>query len=92
MKFPTIKQISAALRSLNSEPMEDQGEEGLDVRLQVYESGDWAIRFGDSGYDLDHHGFWGASSVPGNGRRFNSRNTAKDLIEQCRESEVMSRE
>src|SRR5690606_813072 len=40
-----------------------EGLETCDVRLQVYEDGDWAIRFGDSSYDQDHRGFWGASIV-----------------------------
>lgn len=48
-----------------------------------------AVRYGDSSYDLDHRGSWGASSVPGvvNGtvRRFPSRDVARDLLEQARE-------
>lgn len=39
----------------------------------------------DSSYDLDHRGFWGASSVPGSGARFSSRDVARDLIDQARD-------
>ena len=35
----------------------------MEVRLQVYPDGVWAIRYGDSGYDSDHHGYWGASDM-----------------------------
>jgi hypothetical protein len=47
--------------------------------------GGWAVHWGPSDYDQDHRGYWGASSVPGNGRKFNARQTAKDLIEQAKE-------
>lgn len=37
--------------------------ESTDIRLQVQETGEWAFRTGDSSYDLDHTGFWGASII-----------------------------
>lgn len=39
-----------------------------DVRLQVTPDG-WRLWWGLSDYDLDHRGFWGASSVPGSVQR-----------------------
>lgn len=81
MKFPSIKDVAARLREVNRDAWAD----ACDVRLQVYPEGVWAVRSGDSGYDLDHHGYWGSSSVPGLLKRFNSRDVARDLIEQCRE-------
>lgn len=42
---------------------EDGDEPSMDVRLQVYPDGQWAIRTGLSDYDADHRGFWGASSI-----------------------------
>ena len=55
-----------------------------DVRLQVYAGGGgWDLHSGDSSYDQDHRGYWGSSSVTGH--RFNSTDTARDLIEQCKE-------
>lgn len=89
MKFPSIAHIAACLRDLNANV---EGE--CDVRLQVYADGVWAIHYGDSSYDLDHRGFWGASCVPGvvNGRvtRFRSRDIAKDLLEQAKDAYAQS--
>jgi hypothetical protein len=83
-KFPSIKDVAAELRELNENV---EGE--CDVRLQVYEGGKWCIRYGDSSYDQDHRGAFGASCIPGvvNGKavRFNSEVIAKDLLRQVRE-------
>lgn len=80
MRFPSIASVRAELLAIN-ESVDDE----CDVRLQVYPNGDWAVRFGSSDYDQDHHGFWGCSSVPGDRRRFNATDTAKELLEQCRD-------
>ena len=80
MRFPSIRDVAKALRAVNRTA---EGE--CDVRLQVYDDGSWSVRFGDSSYDQDHRGFWGSSGVPGDGRRFDSRAIAKDLVEQVRE-------
>lgn len=94
VKFPSVKEVSQALRNLNANV---EGE--CDVRLQVYPDesrATWALRWGSSDYDRDHRGYWGASSVPGvnNGRvgRFNSRNVAKDLLEQAKEQAALDTE
>lgn len=93
-----IKAIASELTAVNAFPTEcecysdsrptrashiDGCEEGIDVRLQLYTDGHWAIRFGASDYDQDHRGFWGASSVPGNGWTFDAEETARDLYEQA---------
>lgn len=84
MKFPSIKEVSKALRAVQREVDRRDGEEPFcDVRLQVYEDGAWAVRFGLSDYDLDHRGFWGASSIPKG--RFRSVDVARDLIGQARD-------
>jgi hypothetical protein len=80
MKFPSIASVAAELRAINANV-----EGYCDVRLQVYDDGQWAVRYGDSQYDTDHRGWWGYSSVPGDGRRFNSTDMARDLVNQCRE-------
>lgn len=86
MRWPSIADVASELRVVNDERLEpDDMGEGIDVRLQVYEDGRWAVRSGDPSYDTDHHGYWGASSVPGDGRRFNARETARDLIEQAKD-------
>lgn len=51
-----------------------------DIRLQVTDGGCWAVHFGDSSYDQDHRGYWGASSID---RRTNCRELARELIDQC---------
>ena len=80
MRFPSISNVAQELRIIN-----DHFDNDVDVRLQVHEDGKWFIRFGSSDYDQDHRGVWGVASVPGSGRRFKSKEVAKDLIEQCRE-------
>lgn len=90
MRFPSIKVVATELRAINAEDAGDPeygcDEASIDVRLQVYPCGDWAVRWGDSQYDQDHRGYWGSSGVPGNGRRFHSFDVARDLIEQCRDA------
>lgn len=88
MQWPTIDDVAEELRLINLNT-EAEDEEGIDVRLQVYEDGAWAIRVGDPSYDTDHRGYWGASGVPGvlGGipGRFNAREVARDLIEQAKD-------
>lgn len=55
----------------------------VDVRLQVYPDGDWAIRTGSSDYDLDHRGYWGASSIAPSDSDEMTRALARDLIGQA---------
>lgn len=96
MKFPSIARVSAELRRINTTVIDVCAEHGadceddcaayIDVRLQVYPDGDWAVHSGLADYDTDHRGFWGSSSVPGNGRRFSSTDIARDLIGQAREA------
>lgn len=84
MRFPSIAAVAKALRAAQRETDWRDGEEPWrDVRLQVYENGAWAIRFGPSDYDLDHRGFWGASSIPKG--RFRSFDVAREIISQARD-------
>lgn len=39
---------------------DDDEPAGMDVRLQIHERGGWSLRSGDSSYDQDHRGYWGA--------------------------------
>lgn len=52
-----------------------------DVRLRYFE-GDWEIKTGDSQYDTDHRGFWGASSVCEDAENLELQDIAVDLVEQ----------
>lgn len=100
MKFPSIKDVAAELRAINEEefeidPIEEkygEGQDSIDVRLQVLPNGHWQVNWGDPQYDTDHRGYWGASSVPGNGRRFNAREVAEDLIEEAKDQAAQSGE
>lgn len=86
MRFPSINDVSAELRRINKQnSTEDGGDEGIDVRLQVMPDSTWTVNWGLSDYDQDHRGYWGSSSVPGDNRRFDSKDIARDLIEQARE-------
>lgn len=97
MRFPSIKDVATELRAVNKAVEADEeyaygrgrmirALSAVDVRLQVYEDGAWAVRWGLSDYDQDHRGYWGASSVPGSNRRFRSEDVAYSLIDQAKES------
>ena len=86
MRFPTISDVATKLRRINKQDSGD--EEGIDVRLQVHTDGTWTVNWGLSDYDQDHRGFWGSSIVPGDNRRFDSKDIARDLIEQAREQKA----
>jgi hypothetical protein len=82
-RMPSVKAVAKALERYKA--MCDE-ETDADIRLQVYEAdsfpfvGEWAIRFGDSSYDLDHRGFWGASMID---HTTDCRELAEELIDQC---------
>jgi len=80
MRFPKISDVARELRDLNKE-----ADSEMDVRLQVYPNGDWAVRWGDPSYDQDHRGYWGSSSIPGSNRRFNSEDVARHLISEAKD-------
>ena len=86
MRFPSIKAVAGALRDVNRNVEGD-----CDVRLCIWEDGQWCLRWGDAQYDQSHAPMCGASCVPGvvNGRvqRFDAVAVARDLLEQCREQE-----
>lgn len=89
IRFPSIATVASVLRDINDSIRGDSAiTDGTDVRLQVYENGEWSVHSGSSDYDQDHRGYWGAGSVPG--KRFNSEDTARDLIEQAREEYAMN--
>lgn len=93
MKFPSIQNVAHDLR-VSAKNIDwcrcrtSEECEFCDVRLQVYPDGAWVVRVGPSDYDPDHRGFWGASSVSRG--RFNAADTARELIEQCRDHAAQS--
>lgn len=61
--------------------------DATDVRLQVrtWRGNDWAIRTGDSSYDQDHRGFWGAGRLSPYDTDHCVGETARDLVNQALE-------
>lgn len=96
VKFPSIEAVARELRLINANVECSEHDEGCDVRLQVYPDGRWVVRYGDASYDLDHAGYWGASTIPGvvKGvvKRFNSRDVARSLIDDVVNDYVQSGE
>lgn len=87
MRFPNIRAVAAVLRLVNRGPSTTEpgvDDSFIDVRLQVYDDGSWMVRHGDPQYDQDHRGFWGTGSVPGDGKRFRSKELARELLEQAK--------
>ncbi len=80
MRLPSIQSVAAALGRVKVNVGRFNDDDYIDVRLQVYETGEFAIRCGDSQYDLDHRGFWGSSSIT---KKSNCREVAKDLLSQA---------
>ncbi len=58
---PIQKEIEVWLKHVSS--YLDDEITSIDVRLQVYPDGQWAVHSGSSDYDQDHRGYWGASSI-----------------------------
>jgi hypothetical protein len=93
-RMPSIEDVARALREAwagHPEPPMGEDDPSVDVRLQVYPDGDWALHVGLSDYDQDHRGWWGASSMPG-GDYWSDRavrDTAQDLIDQCEEQAAL---
>lgn len=86
MKFPGVRQV---YKSISAAYNEVTGGEG-DVRLQVCDDGGWALHYGDSSYDQDHRGFWGASCLPARRRPGFLRHVAEDLLEQVKDAYAQS--
>jgi hypothetical protein len=89
MKMPTVKEVTQELVAQKRWCRGQWDDFGgyVDVRLQVMEDGGWAIRTGDSSYDQDHRGYWGASSID---PHTNCRDLAIELLDQCAEHAACS--
>lgn len=87
MRMPSITAVTEALKGARADARKylEENEEAMDVRLQVYPEGYWAIRTGSSDYDLDHKGWWGAGAVSKEDTVEDLRVLAKSLIGQVEE-------
>lgn len=76
-EVPTVEAVTSALRDvrdyLRRERMAD-----ADVRLQVHDG--WTVHYGDSQFDQDHRGLWGAGSVSARDSLATLRETASGLV------------
>lgn len=81
IKFPSITVVAKVL-SRCKVYCEAGDEGGTDVRFQITDDSTWAIRTGDSSYDQDHRGCWGAGYLT---RRTNCRQLAYQLLEEAKD-------
>lgn len=90
-RFPSIKDVAAALLAVKADvgdvETDEDGEQGIDVRLQITEGG-WDVHSGDAQYDTDHRGYWGAGWVS---QGTNVRELARELIAEAKDDEAQSR-
>ncbi len=87
LTFPSTESVAEALEDVRSQL--DMGSD-TEVRLQVYPTGQWAVRWGLSDYDQDHRGYWGASSLFQWEESEGLRTTAEFLIDQAKEQAAYS--
>lgn len=83
-EWSTAEEIASCLERLKHSLSKD-GEEWLDVRLQVREGDygiDWKIWEGDAQDDWDHRGYWGAGSI---NLETDCGKLAEELLDQCLE-------
>lgn len=81
MQFPSKLVVAQALRRIQKTV-----DSEVDVRLQVYPDGEWAVRWGLSDYDQDHRGYWGASVMdPADDHEMLFR-IAREMIDQAEDS------
>ena len=79
--------LSADLLALSTqvEPCMGEGDEpSIDIRLR-YHSGLWYLYSGDSSYDQDHRGCWGASCVTASMDADDAKSVAAELLDQVLE-------
>lgn len=81
MEFPTRDELVNDMAEMLDVPVESGVD--LDVRLQVLDDGTWNLHYGDAQYDIDHHGYWGASAITVGMRRKELADIADDLISQA---------
>ena len=90
MKFPTIKEVSALIRAIKPDIGDEYVQEG-DTLPSIHitighnpDDGSWSYQTGDNSYTGGAYGYpnWAVGDIY---RRTNSRELARDLIEQLDE-------
>ena len=87
VEFPSADDVATVLARIKRDI-----DDVCDVRLQVYEDGAWMVRYGISDYDLDHRGFWGASSIDPDDEADTLASVAGELIDQAADACAMAAE
>ena len=86
IKTPSLKQLASLIKSIKSDigneyrAFEDDSIPGIQLTIGADEKG-WDFQTGDNSYSggAYFHRFWGVAGVY---RRSNSREVAKDILEQ----------
>lgn len=91
-RIVTVKELAAEVyehgqylkRSFSADELKDEPDStpGTDCRLQLHD-GSWSFHTGDSSFDQDHRGSWGAGFVPRGCTKDEARSIAKDLIDEA---------
>lgn len=95
MRFPSIKAVASELCRINTQDSASteewsgiEDDSCIDVRLCIEDDGSWSVRWGDSSYDQRHSPICAASSVPGDSRRFNSTELARQMLSEARDQHM----
>lgn len=85
-----VEYIIVELRTIQEFYLETFKADGswVDVRLQVFDDGQWSIHSGDSSYDQDHRGHWGCGSL---NHETDCDELAQELLDEAMDSYAQSR-
>ena len=83
--MPPPEPIAEELRRLNHQVL-DKDEDGIEVRLQVFEDGATFVHSGDPARDPDDRGYWAATKLPGNSKPFHAFQVARELVSEVGEA------
>jgi hypothetical protein len=90
---PKVSEVAAwlweiVLESREYDPEEiagEEGEPGIDVRIQIMPNGNWYGHTGDASFDQDSRGYWGSGIASPDMKKMDCREMAKEMIEQAAE-------
>lgn len=89
MEAEMQNEVAAELSNLNAHVDPSDCEGWLDLRLQ-FVAGAWSLKYGDSCYDVDRRGNWGAASIAVPMSPLDRVNAARELVEGLLEDIAMS--
>lgn len=82
-KFATLPKLQVVTRELKEiqDIVKSDDLNEVDVRLNVHTRG-WCVMYGDPGFDQDHSGYWGASTINTGMTQEELQLVANDLLDQ----------